>query len=392
MKKTIGIMLLTLALFMCSSVYAQESTFAPVVTLQAETSGVNQMVYPVISGLSDPEIEKTLNEKIYETLHIDDLKIRFERLKQSGESDVQGQGIHMDAKWNITGSIFSCVVSTQGEQHDGQLGYSNVTFNFDLKTGNEIAFADVFTDEKEAVSAMEDILSEKIIPDLNAYLENADVLPMPTDLFYLDENGITVFYDEAQFKFISGKSGECHFYFFEIDSYLNKENELMVDLFSADTADPVSAIGESVKGGKLGFFEFELGKPIGEYTQQHTLLSDPDYTMSSMVYPFEDANLRGLSLETALYAEVPEEQSPVVTIRSTRFDFYGIKTGVTSLEECEALLGEPIESATYDEDDAFDMLLEPGNSIFYSYGDNTLEIHVDDQDIVSCVLIHAPSY
>ena len=123
--------------------------------------------------------------------------------------------------------------------------------------------------------------------------------------------------------------------------------------------------------------------------KEYTLLTDPDYTLESRVYLFEEPQLRGMSLETWLYAECEEEEAPLTAIRAARIDLFGIRPGISTLAECEKLLGAPDGRATRDEDDAVDLMLEPGDSLFYISGENTLEIHADKQGVVSCLILYS---
>lgn len=201
--------------------------------------------------------------------------------------------------------------------------------------------------------------------------------------------GITVYYPASQYSMVSGSAGACQFYYYELEDGLS---ELGKALFaSEETADAAKGIRDAVAAGSFPNWvaDVKLGEPIGTYMKEYTLLTDPDYTLESRVYLFEEPQLRGMSLETWLYAECEEEEAPLTAIRAARIDLFGIRPGISTLAECEKLLGAPDGRVTRDEDDAVDLMLEPGDSLFYVSGENTLEIHADEQGVVSCLILYS---
>ena len=190
---------------------------------------------------------------------------------------------------------------------------------------------------------------------------------------------------------ISGTVGACAFYYYEIREWLDTESDRFGTLFAPDYEqnDAAELIEKAVSEGVSPQLPFALDVQVGTYLETYPLINDPDYTLTSLVYQFEDPVLRQSGVETWVYDEAPEEERKITAIRSSRIDFYGIQVGISTLDECAALLGEPRETLSYDDEQAVDMLLTPGESLLYTFGDNELEIHADEQGIVSCVIVRA---
>ena len=68
-------------------------------------------------------------------------------------------------------------------------------------------------------------------------------------------------------------------------------------------------------------------------------------------------------------------------------DFFGLVTGSSTREDIVALLGEPDSTLSYDEDDAFDMMVEPGESLCYEWGGRVLEAHLDGDGVLSVLIL-----
>ena len=115
-------------------------------------------------------------------------------------------------------------------------------------------------------------------------------------------------------------------------------------------------------------------------------LADPDYTTDALVYPFE--RVRGLAVEIPKYAETPEEDTPVSAIRASRISFGGLlTTGKTTDAEALQLMGEPAMEIVYDEDAAFDAILQPGKSFYFNVEGRALQLHFDESGVLACVII-----
>lgn len=280
----------------------------------------------------------------------------------------------------------SMAVLWEGEQADGRRGSSVQSLALDLTTGAEITLDQLFEDPDAAFMQMEAIIEEKIMNELSDYMEYAALLPMPRDCFSYDENGLTVYYPQERYLYFSGRSGAVHFAWHEID-HLTAQDGPVGELSRVQAGDPLM-IEEQVRTGRLpGTLGFGVGDLLGDALSVHALLSDPDYTTESLLYQFEDESLRGFALEIPKYAQTQEEETPVSAVRSSRAQMHGLETGETTRELAMLLLGEPEQVHVYDADQAADRMLEPGESLCYGIGGQVLQLHFDENDILSVICI-----
>lgn len=382
--------LLTMLLLALALSLASLSALAEIrVDVKEETAGNSRMSYPVVSGIEDEIVQGKINTAIETGLSLESTRLTMKRIVERG-GEAEGEAtLLMDTAVYQKGDVLSVAVSRRGEQADGSLGDSVTAMVFDLKTGDRIPLEALFADPQASLGAMEGIIETEIGGSLNAYMENAKITPMPRDNYSIDALGVTVYYPASQYSMVSGSAGACQFYFYELEDGLS---ELGKTLSAAEeTADAAKGIRDAVSAGAFPNWvaDVKLGEPIGTYMKEYTQLTDPDYTLESRVYLFEEPQLRGMSLETWLYAECEEEEAPLTAIRAARIDLFGIRPGISTLAECEKLLGAPDGRATLDENDAVDLMLEPGDSLFYVSGENTLEIHADQQGVVSCLILYA---
>lgn len=382
--------LLTMLLLALALSLASLSALAEIrVDVKEETAGNSRMSYPVVSGIEDEIVQGKINTAIETGLSLESTRLTMKRIVERGGEAEGEAALLMDTAVYQKGDVLSVAVSRRGEQADGSLGDSVTAMVFDLKTGDRIPLEALFADPQASLGAMEGIIETEIGGSLNAYMENAKITPMPRDNYSIDALGVTVYYPASQYSMVSGSAGACQFYFYELEDGLS---ELGKTLSAAEeTADAAKGIRDAVSAGAFPNWvaDVKLGEPIGTYMKEYTQLTDPDYTLESRVYLFEEPQLRGMSLETWLYAECEEEEAPLTAIRAARIDLFGIRPGISTLAECEKLLGAPDGRATLDENDAVDLMLEPGDSLFYVSGENTLEIHADQQGVVSCLILYA---
>lgn len=368
---------------------AEQTEVQAEVRIEVETAGNSSVSYPVVSGLADESIQGRLNAAIETGLSLANARLLLERVRAAG-GEPEGQAtLTMETTVYRVGNVLSVAVSRTGEQADGSIGHSVTALVFDLMTGDPVALDALFADPGAAYAHMEAVLQEELGESMNAYTDNASVLPMPRDNYALDALGLTVYYAPSQYTTVSGRAGAFHFYYYELEPYLSELGQALTAR-EEDGQDAAAAIREAVAQGAFpNWIEgVRLGEPIGAYLDAYTLAADPDYTLESRVYLFSEPQLRGLSLETWLYAECAEEEAPVTAIRASRIDLFGLRPGVTTLAECEQLLGTPDGRTLRDADDAYNMMLEEGESLFYLSGGYSLEVHADAQGVVSCLILY----
>lgn len=308
----------------------------------------------------------------------------FERAqRQGGGQLVIRQSPHSYADERVA----SLAIVWEGEHADGSHGCRPYSLSLDLETGEEIATLDaLFADPEAAVAAMEAIVERDYLEDMNTYIEVAELLPLPRDCFSFDEVGLTVYYGDDRYRTFDGQSGYVTFYWHELAAYIGEES-------------PVYALSrqQAADAGALraapGFFGdhalLGVGQRLGAAMEAYDLTDEADFTSNSILFPLEAPELRGCFVEIPKYAETQTEETPISAVRHTRVSWYGLTTGVTTRSEIEALLGEPERTMAYDEDDAADMMLKPGESLLYTCTNFVLEAHLDGDGVLSCVILRA---
>ncbi|MDO5377416.1 MAG: hypothetical protein Q4G52_03680 [Clostridia bacterium] len=281
--------------------------------------------------------------------------------------------------------VASLALVWEGEHPDGSHGCKPYSLALNLETGDEIATVDALFGEPEAaVAAMEAIIERDYLEDMNTYIEVAELLPLPRDCFSFDEVGLTVYYGDERYRTFDGQSGYVTFYWYELAQYIGEESPV----YALSRQQPADA--ETIRAAEGFFGEHRLlglGEPLGKAMEAYGLTDEADYTANSILYPLELPELRGCFVEIPKYAETETEDTPISAVRHTRVSWHGLTTGTTTREEIEALLGEPEKTMVYDEDDAADMMLEPGESLLYTCSNFVLEAHLDEQQVLSCVIL-----
>lgn len=285
------------------------------------------------------------------------------------------------------GRIASMGLLWQGEQADGMEGCSAAGLTVSLETGLELYLDDLLTDYDGAIAAMEAIIENDVLDGMSDYMEYADLLPMPTDRWYLNEHGLTVCWPEDRYRYYDGTSGSVTFYWHELADYIGEESSVYA-LSHPDTPYSRSGIETLCFSGTVSpYLGFELGDLLADVSEAY-VLADPDYTTDALVYPLE--RVRGLAVEIPKYAETAEEDTPVSAIRASRISFGGLlTTGKTTETEIIQLMGNPETETLYDEDAAFDAMLCPGRSFYYAVEGKVLQLHMDENGVLSCVILRS---
>ena len=285
------------------------------------------------------------------------------------------------------GKTASMALTWQGEQADGSDGCTAMGLTVSLETGEEILLEQLFSDWDGAQAAMQTILSDDVLDGMSDYMEYSELLPMPTDNYSFDAYGLTVYWPEDRYRYFDGTCGSVTFYWHELAGYIGEESPAYA-LAHPDVPYNVSAIETLCMSGEVTpMLTLKLGELLG-HTEGEYRLADPDYTTDALVYPLE--RVRGYAVEIPKYAETGEEQTPVSAIRASRVSVAGLlTTGVTTDAEIIALLGEPARELAFDEDAAFDAMLEPGTSLLYEISGRVLQAHVDESGVLSCLILRS---
>lgn len=71
---------------------------------------------------------------------------------------------------------------------------------------------------------MENIISDDVLSELSDYMEYGDLLPMPTDNYAIDEQGLTVFYPDDRYRYFDEKNGAVQFAWYELAAYIGEDS------------------------------------------------------------------------------------------------------------------------------------------------------------------------
>ncbi|MBR5559956.1 MAG: hypothetical protein IKU73_00915 [Clostridia bacterium] len=300
---------------------------------------------------------------------------------RAGASLVQAGTLYQDGKIASMGLLW------KGEQADGRDGCSAAGLTVSLETGMEIYLDELFTDYDSAIAAMEAIVEADVLDGMSDYMEYAELLPLPQDSYSIDERGLTVYWPEDRYRYFDGTSGSVTFYWHELADCIGEESPVYA-LAHPDAPYHISAVETQCMSGEMtDAVNLELGELLGNIAVWHPL-ADPDYTTDSLLYPLERE--RGFAVEIPKYAETDEEETPVSAIRASRISFAGLlTTGKTTDIDVLKLLGEPVMETVYDKDAAFDAMLEPGRSLYYEISGRVLQLHMDEEGVLSCVILRA---
>lgn len=313
------------------------------------------------------------------------IEARFEQQKaavaagRAGASLSQNGGVYQD------GRIASMWRTWNGEQADGREGSTSAALTVSLETGMEIYLDELFADPQAAFAAMEAIIDSEILAQMSDYMEYSDLLPMPTSSYSVDERGLTVYYPQDRYRYFSGEAGSVTFLWHELEAFIDESSPVYA-LSRPQDVSISQLLSALAHGGFTEIVDCRLRMELGE-AKRIALLADPDYTTDALVYPLE--RLRGFAVEIPKYAETEEDETPISAIRASCVAYHGLTTGKTTIEEIYAIFGEPVLSRVYDEDDAADALLQPGESLYFEDMGSVLQAHFDTEGVLSCLILRS---
>ena len=309
------------------------------------------------------------------------------------------------------GRYLSILFDVTGKMLAGRPSQVYYPFTFDLATGEEVSFDQLFSDPNGAKAYIENKLEEEVEPTLSTYLENNQLFPVPYDRFFLDGNENVIFlYENSQLSFLSGFSGSVAFRYSELAPWLDASP----DSVAAQTSriayqrkyfpdDAMYFLLSLQQDATLGWLPVQLGDDLEAVLSLYRATTDSGYYPSGAYYEVEEAVLRGLLILT------DENEETVTGLLTSRADFYQLQSGKTTLEEAEAFLNWPHEGqkASAELPDAIlnmtpDARLPisaelaemyrvcPGTASVYTFADPdgrllTLTLYADEENIVQYV-------
>ncbi len=355
------------------------------IDLSKQQDGGNQIVLFKVSpgGTVTPEAAAAVQEQLDHCFEQSDALKRYARvLGRGGETVIFEQGMLYACD-----RFISMLLVRDGQQADGSNGSLPRSLCIHPETAQPIQLMDLFVSPDDARARLSEMIEQDIIPTLSDYLEFSDLLPVPENCFYLDADGLTIYYDDQHYRTLSGSCGAVSFAWYEIEDLIRPDGPAggMID-----AAPDAAALRADISEGFFGSqFPVHLGDRLGDVLNAYPELNDPDFTRDTKVYQFETAALRGFSVEIPKYAFTKDMDTPVSAIRSSRISFHGLKTGWSGKEEIVTLLGEPESQIVYDEQMAEDMMTVPGISLIYRIGKTILEVHLDEEQLLDALILRS---
>ena len=332
--------------------------------------------YPQLTGL-DPAVQTAVNTAIMEKGHIND---RLSRMAALLNAPVK---LNVSYTYTLEGNVFSCAILADGAVETSRATQVWSAVNFDLSTGQEITFAELFTDVDAATAFIETYLNEQVAPELSAHLPAGTLTPIP-ETFTISPTGLTLYYDVSAFRTLSDRAGTVTILWSELPADMLALPLTQTHLtFPADTP---ADLTDALQSGSFSGIPAAIGQPMQELIDRHKLLTDPDIYEGGRMIALEDGAFRNVWLLTDALTE-EFDQSVVQGIRADRLNFYGLCTGDTTIDWWRAALGEPDNTLTVDEARAESWRIVPGTSDYYTFGDYRLRLHADESGVLRSVFL-----
>ena len=362
--------------------------------------------YPQLTGLADPEAQSAVNAAIMEKGRINE---RLTRMAGLSNSPVK---LNVSYAYTLQGDVFSCAILASGAVETSRATQVWSTVNMNLFTGEEITFADLFTDVDAAMAFIATYLDEQVAPELSAHLAAGSLTPIPAE-FTISPTGLTLYYDIDDFRTLSDKAGTVTILWAELRDFLNLEmggplydlrvarhigqisydistGEILFDPRDSDstglTIDDPEYIRSDLSDGSFLGIPAAIGQPMQELIDKFALLTDPDIYEGGRMIALEDGAFRNVYILTDALTET-FDNSVVQGIRADRLNFHGLCIGDTTISIWREFLGQPEATLTVNEERAEAWRIVPGTSDYYTFGDYRLRLHADESGVLRSVFL-----
>ncbi|MEA5015537.1 MAG: hypothetical protein VB099_13355 [Candidatus Limiplasma sp.] len=343
--------------------------------------GENLVAYPQLEGMADAGLQQAVNDDIILRGEIAKHLVSLSTLREGG------WGLVVEYQAFLKNDLLSVTFSAKGQMTHGRNGQAYTALCYDLQTGKPLQAEELFKDVPAATAKMEEILEASLAEELSGYMKNSQLTPLPIDNFSLDEDGLTFYYPESQFSLISDYAGAGQFYYEELADLLNWEGalgRLGVKPEALTDAQAKEAIGKAVAEGRLPHVPVAIGEALPGIVDKYRLLREPDQYPAGKYYQMEAPLFRQvLILSDALSGGY--DHSVVEGLQSTRANLFGIQAGSTPRERWREILGEPEQTAVFDESLAYDYGIPPGESDFYTFGGYQLRLHAGESGVLHSI-------
>ena len=361
----------------------EEETAAsgPVLESGSLAVGESSVTWPKVTGMADEALQQEINDRLLELCGVQQLILRLAQVMSAPEP--------LTADWQgiLEGGVLSVRLSARGPVEDLRATETLRCACIDLRTGEDITLAELFTDEEAAREALETYMTETVAPGLSGYLDAAELLPLP-EQWYIDAWGITFCYPIGQYGTLSERAGTVCVRWYELRELLRLGEDTVLSRIGAEAAltSDAAAVADWVSRGALPGIPVKLGDSMAEAVDVWRRLTDPDLCEAGRLYWLEEDCFRGTALLTdRLSRELTD--SVVEGLRSERCNLGGLITGVTTQSEWRALLGEPESTVTLTAEQAEAWRLTEGTSDYYIFGEYRLRLHCDAEGVLVTVMV-----
>lgn len=251
---------------------------------------------------------------------------------------------------------------------------------YDAENEAVITWDDLFVDADAAAAHIE-ALAAAAMAD-NAYAEYKEVAPVPRENFMIREDQLYIYYPPTQLSYFSGHAGVMAFYAYELDGLL-KEG---VPLAKGDAAAAKAALSEALETHTLPGVWVAVGDAMRLADSSFVLVDVPDYKDDYAVWHFEAPQMRGAALLSSREDD-RVDTATITGIHTERVDFDGLQTGVSTMADCLAALGEPQTRTTNTAENAAYALIPDGQSLCWQQGGYTLSLNFVEDILHSITLV-----
>ncbi len=343
-------------------------------------NGESTICFPLLEG-DTPAVER-INQTMCEKTSIEAYKSLLNNL------NFGGVGLNITYENALGEKYYSVVISASGKMLQGRPGQKYYAMTFDLSTGEEVSFDTLFTDSEAALALIEDKMENEVSDILSTYMDNAELLPIPTDRFALVNQTLTFYYDNEQLSFLSGDAGAAAFEYYELAPYLKLDADSPAgDLFalceSAEAGERLRKLAESgtLFESTFGTPLMTLDQPLEDVLERLKQSTDSSYYSNGRIVEVEHPAMRGTYLLT------DEAETELMGLMTVHHAVCGLIPKRTTQSEWQALLGGPDASIALDAQTAEVYRLSAGISDSYICGIYTLTLHADKNGVLEAIIL-----
>lgn len=356
------------------------------------TLGESSLCYPQLrEGVLEEELRARVNGRIQEDGGIQALSVRMSQLISGGRMRVSWRGA-------VLGPVFSFQINAEGALYTSLPAYARTGGSIDLRDGHEVTLQELFPDPEAALEWMERYMEEEAAPELNGYLANSQVTPLP-ERFRMTEQGLVWMYAADQLSTLSDRAGEILIPWAALRDQLDLSPEGLPAAMGvagcltggeALTEEECLAAAERIRaavdGGRIPGIPAALGDGVSALTEEWDLLTDPDVYIHGRLFALEGAEFRNVFLMTDYLSE-SWDHSQVDGIRMDQGSLCGLAVGRTDRETWQRVLGAPDHTVEMDAETAEAYRTVTGPRDYYVFEHHRLQLQADeDGTLVSIVL------